>query len=273
MKSPIISAAQLNRRLDDPNLIILDCSPQSNVSGLKPEFGNTVIKNARYFDIDTDFSDLTSGLPHTLPSPEQFGKNCRKLGLDNSSEIVVYDNLGIYTSPRVWWMFRAMGHDRIAVLDGGLSAWVKSGYPTQTAHDTAKKSGNFTARFKPELVSDLDFVKQNLTAKEALIIDARSRERFIGTVPEPRAGVRSGNIPGSVNIPFEEVLDNRKFKEKEELRAVFKEVNDPSKELVFSCGSGITACILLLASELVLDQKKSVYDGSWAEWGSREKNS
>ncbi len=143
MKSPILSAAQLHRKLDDPNLIILDCSPQSNMSGLKPEFENTVIKNARYFDIEEDFSDLTSGLPHTLPSPEQFQENCRKLGLDNSSEIVVYDNLGIYTSPRVWWMFRVMGHEKIAVLDGGLSAWVKAGFPTQTEHDIAKKSRQF----------------------------------------------------------------------------------------------------------------------------------
>ncbi|MCC8359763.1 sulfurtransferase [Salinimicrobium sediminilitoris] len=273
MKSPVLSAAQLHRKLDNPNLIILDCSPQSNMSGLKPEFQNTVIQNARYFDIEEDFSDLTSGLPHTLPSPEQFQENCRKLGLDNSSEIVVYDNLGIYTSPRVWWMFRVMGHEKIAVLDGGLSAWVKAGFPTQTEHDTAKKRGNFTAHFQPELVSDIDFVKQNLTKKEALIIDARSRERFNGTVPEPREGVRSGNIPGSVNIPFEEVLKDGKFKEKEELRSIFKEVNDPSKELVFSCGSGVTACILFLAGELVIDQKKSVYDGSWAEWGSREENS
>lgn len=273
MTSPVITPTQLHRMLYHPNLIILDCSPQSNVSGLKPEFENSVIKNAGYFDIEGDFSDLTSGLPHKLPSPEQFEQNCRKLGIDNSSEIVVYDNLGIYTSPRAWWMFRVMGHEKVAVLDGGLSAWIKAGYPTQAAHDKAKSSGNFIAHFKPELFSDLDFVKQNLSKKEALVIDARSRGRFKGIVPEPRAGVRSGNIPGSVNIPFEDVLENGKFKEKEELRAIFKEVNDPAKDLVFSCGSGITACILFLAGELVLDQKKSVYDGSWAEWGSREMHS
>lgn len=272
MTNPVISATQLNKILDHPDLIILDCSPQSNMSGLKAEYENTVIKNARYLDIEEDFSDLASGLPHTLPSPEQFEENCRKLGIDNSSEIVVYDNLGIYTSPRVWWMFKIMGHDKVTVLNGGLTAWAELGFPTQKEHNTATKTGNFTANFRQELVKDIGFLKQNLTKKEALIMDARSRERFQGLVAEPREGVRSGNIPGSVNIPFEEVLENGKFKEKEELKSVFRGVNDPSKELVFSCGSGITACILFLAGELALDQKKSVYDGSWAEWGSRVKN-
>ncbi|MGB7843329.1 MAG: sulfurtransferase [Salinimicrobium sp.] len=272
MSNLIISAAELNEKIKDHNLIILDCSPETNKAGLEPDFENTKIKGARYFDLENDFCNPDSSLPNTLPTPEQFTENCRKLGINNSSEIILYDNLGIYSSPRVWWMFKIMGHDGVAVLNGGLAAWMQLGLPTQTEHSTGTKAGNFTANLRLELISDLDFIKQNLTSKEALIIDARSPGRFDGLIPEPREGLRSGNIPGSINIPFQDVLENGKFREKDELKSIFREVKDPSKELVFSCGSGITACILFLAGELVLDHKKSVYDGSWTEWGSRVKN-
>ncbi|MDT0651687.1 sulfurtransferase [Autumnicola edwardsiae] len=260
MNFPIIGAKQLKDKLENQNLIILDCSPKSNKAGLNSNYGNEKIEGARYFDLKNDFSDPGSNYPNTLPTSEQFSENCRKLGISNSSEIIVYDNLGVYTSPRVWWMFNVMGHNDVSVLNGGL--------PTKTNYASNIELGNFTSNFRKEMISDFDFIKKNLIKKNALIIDARNQDRFNGVIAEPREGLRSGNIPNSINIPFQDVLENGKFKEKNQLRLVFKDIDNESKKLVFSCGSGVTACIVYLASELILNNKKSLYDGSWTEWGS-----
>lgn len=268
MNCPIISAKKLKEKLDNQNLIILDCSPKSNMAGLNSDFGNEKIEGARYFDLKNNFSDPSSIYPNTLPTSEKFVENCRKLGISNSSEIIIYDNLGVYTSPRVWWMFNVMGHNNVSVLNGGLPEWIKLELPTQTKYASNIEIGHFTPNFRKEMISDFDFIKKNLIKKNALIIDARNQDRFNGVIAEPREGLRSGNIPNSINIPFQDVLENGKFKEKNQLRLVFKDIDNESKELVFSCGSGVTACIVYLASELILNNKKSLYDGSWTEWGS-----
>lgn len=271
MNNLIISVEELNEKLEDKNLIILDCSTESNKAGLKSNFENVKIKGARYFDLKKDFSNPVSVFPNAIPTPDQFQTNCQKLGINNSSQIILYDNLGVYNSPRVWWLFRIMGHKNVSVLNGGLPEWIQEKFPTQETYKLDYVKGNFKSNFQANMISNLDFIKDNLENNEIIVIDARSAKRFNSLEPEPRKNLRSGNIPNSINIPFEKVLNNRKFKEQEDLIAAFKNIKTGSNKLIFSCGSGITACIVYLASELVLENNKSLYDGSWTEWGTLEK--
>lgn len=268
MTGSIVSVAWLRDHLNDPDLIILDASVRENKIGLKAEYEDVQIPGARFFDFEQAFSDTESELPNTIPGPEQFEKECRKLGVNRSSRIVVYDNMGIFTSPRAWWLLKTMGHAEVSVLDGGLPAWVAEGCQIEPIQRKEYNEGDFTVDFNPDLVRDINFVNDNLDQKEALIVDARSEGRFNGTAPEPREGMRSGHIPHSVNIPFQKVLDNGKMKSKADLMEVFNTIDHHDKPLVFSCGSGITACIIMLASEQVLNNKKAVYDGSWSEWAA-----
>ena len=190
------------------------------------------------------------------------------MGINQNSKIVVYDNLGIYTSPRVWWMFKTMGHQEVAVLNGGLPEWVKKGYATTSIQQNTYKKGNFKATLNSDVVLNFEAMQSCSTNREAIIFDARSKGRFEGTAPEPRAGLRSGSIPNSLNLPWKEVLKNGKFKSKKALKEIFSKIKK-EESMVFSCGSGLTACIILLAAELVNDNPKRVYDGSWTEWAQR----
>jgi len=266
MISPIVSSGWLNENLDNPDLILLDASQPSNTTDDKHE----QIRGARVFDIKNNFSDKSSNFPNTFPSEEQFENECQKLGIHGSSIIVVYDSKGIYTSPRVWWMFKTMGHNNIAVLDGGFPDWKSKGFQTENRVEKKYTEGDFIAKLIPNRVRRIDFIKENLNKNESVVVDARSSDRFNSLVPEPRVELRRGNIPNSINIPFQDVLKNRLFKSKEELKAVFSKEDLVNKRLVFSCGSGITACIVLLATDLVFEADKSVYDGSWTEWAQLE---
>ncbi|WP_372769185.1 sulfurtransferase [Lutibacter sp.] len=265
--NPIISAKWLFENLENPNLVILDASPRENKSNLIPEFTNIKIEGAHYFDMEGVFLDKENAIPNMIPNERVFEEECRKLGINNDSLIVVYDNLGIYTSPRVWWLFKVMGHAEITVLDGGLSAWKKEYYPTESIAKNEIFSGNFTAKYHADLVADAITLLENIDSKKMLVVDARSQERFGGLIPEPRENMLSGHIPNSINLPFEKVLNNGKMKPEKELKKIFKNLNIENQPLAFTCGSGITACIILLASELILENKKVLYDGSWAEWG------
>ena len=268
MLKPIVSAKWLFENLSDPDLILLNASPSSNVSGLKSELDEIQIASSRLFDLKKNFSDKKSDLPNTLLSAKDFQKEVRKLGINQNSKIVVYDNLGIYTSPRVWWMFKTMGHQDVAVLNGGLPDWVKKGYATESIQQDTYKKGNFTASLNSDMVKNFEAMQSCSLNQEAVIFDARSKGRFEGTAPEPRAGLRSGNIPNSLNLPWKEVVKNGKFKSKKALKEIFSTVKKEER-IVFSCGSGLTACIIFLAAELVVDNPKSVYDGSWTEWAQR----
>ncbi|MGK0365285.1 MAG: thiosulfate/3-mercaptopyruvate sulfurtransferase [Saprospiraceae bacterium] len=264
MQQSIVSTDWLQSHLDNPDLIILDATQEKNKQDIQ-------IKGARYFDIKKVFSDTNSAYPNMLADAVQFEKGCRVLGINKSSQIVVYDNVGIYTSPRVWWMFKTMGHENVAVLNGGLPVWRKHNFETENVQSRIYKTGDFAANFNQKNVKDFEFVKGNISNPNALVIDARSAGRFNGTTPEPRAGLRGGHIPKSVNIPFMDLLDEEgKYKSKEDLQKVFNSVISDDKPLIFSCGSGITACVVLLASEGVLENEKAVYDGSWTEWAQRE---
>ncbi len=259
MKNPIVSADWLHQHLDDPDIIILEARLDQ-----KP---NLQIKGARLFDIKNNFSDTSNPLPNTFPSAMQFTSECQKLGINQNSTIVVYDTLGIYSSPRAWWMFKAMGHQNVFVLDGGLPEWIAAGYATENQDKTTYPKGDFVAKFQPQLIKNKEQIFMNIESKEAVLMDARSTDRFSASHEEPRAGLRSGHMPNSLNVPFTELQRDGKYKSAAELKEI---LNLKDKPLWFTCGSGITACIVLLACELISDNPKAVYDGSWTEWGGTE---
>lgn len=266
MESPLVSSTWLLNNLSDPDLVILDASQQDNKAGLVSDSSNLQIIGARYFDIKHKFSAVNSPFPNTLLTQEEFQEQCRELGLNTTSKLVVYDNLGVYTSPRVWWMFKLMGFDNVAVLDGGLPDWISQGNQVESVQNQTFKKGSFQAVFDVCKIRDNHFLTKNLNQKKALVIDARSAGRFNGITPEPRKGLRGGHIPNSINIPYTDVLEDGKFKTKNQLIALFNNFKIENNLLVFSCGSGITACIVLLAASLVLENKKALYDGYWTEW-------
>jgi thiosulfate/3-mercaptopyruvate sulfurtransferase len=268
MKKPIVSTSWLKVHLDDADLIVLDASQQVNQANVESQFQDIQIKGARYFDIKNDFSDTTNPLPNTLPNPEAFAKAARKMGINNDSKIVIYDSLGMYSSPRAWWLFKIMGHENVWVLNGGLPEWAKLGYGVEKFEKRAYNMGNFESKFNPEMVKNKEQILENIATKEAVLIDARSEDRFLGETKEPREGLRSGHIPGSINIPYSTLLKDGKFLTNEELAKILPQDNKP---LLFSCGSGVTACIDLIAYELIGNTNpKAVYDGSWTEWGQIE---
>jgi len=269
MTSPIVSSQWLSNNLRNSNVVILDASLKKNVSGEKSKLQEIQIKGALFFDLKEKFSDKKNEFPTMFPTAEQFENECRKLGINKSSTIVVYDNIGIYTSPRVWWMFKTMGHEKVFVLNGGLPDWIQQGFDTESIKEQEELQGNFKVNFKPEKVKYFGFVKSNLETKNVLVVDARSSDRFNSLVPEPRADLRRGNIPNSINIPYADVLENGKFKSASELKIIFEPLEKEERPIVFSCGSGITACILLLANSMVNSSEMVVYDGSWTEWAQR----
>lgn len=265
MTHPILNCKQLQERLPDEHLIVLHVC--QNAGQLDKD--ELQIPGARIFDLDA-FSDLQSPFPNTLPSATQFQAECQKLGINQTSTIVVYDKPGIYLSPRVWWMFKTMGHEHVYVLDGGLPAWLEQGYDTEPIQKRTYSPGDFQAHFDQHQVKDFAFILSNLQEKHALVIDARSAGRFAGTAPEPRENLRSGHIPISVNIPYTGVLKDGHFRPLNELTQLLEPLQHEKRPLVFTCGSGVTACIVLLACEMVLPHEKAIYDGSWTEWATKQ---
>ncbi|NXY93733.1 sulfurtransferase [Streptomyces sp. BR123] len=227
------------------------------------------LPGARPFDLDGPLSDHTSPLPHTMPGPREFTEAVRALGLHDTDTVVVYDAQGIYSSARAWWMLRAMGFDRAAVLDGGLPAWIAAGHPVEpvpAAYDGPP--GTFTARPRPGLIADSGTVAAALSDPAAAVLDARTRQRYAGTAPEPRPGLRGGHMPGSVSLPFGELQrDDGLMRPPNELRTAFETAAGDREQLYFSCGSGVTACVLALGATLAGYRDLAVYDGSWSEWG------
>ncbi|WP_434036167.1 sulfurtransferase [Formosa sp. 4Alg 33] len=271
MNPSIVSASWLNDKLNTENVIILDCTLKNQLLKQPLDIQNIQIKNARYFDLKFKFSDLSDPFPTAYPSPSQFEEEAQALGINANSTIVVYDANGIYSSPRVWWLFKSMGHQEVYVLNGGLPEWISKGFPTETKTESNYSEGNFKANLNPEIVRRFDDVFNNLTTKKELVVDVRSEDRFNGVVKEPREGLRSGQIDNSINIPYTKVLNNGKFESEDHLKQLFKPLKDEDRPIVFSCGSGITACVMYLASEGILKNKKAVYDGSWTEWGEKVK--
>tara|TARA_Y100000589_G_C27104173_1_gene609349 strand:- start:28 stop:852 length:825 start_codon:yes stop_codon:yes gene_type:complete len=266
----VVSVDWLDEHIKDENLILLDASFPKAGGNESSELDNISIPGARFFDLKGSFSDTSSSFPNTMPSEEQFERECKKLGINQDSILIVFDNKGIYSSPRIWWMFKIMGHDKVSVLDGGLPEWVKKGFGTCRREIKIYEPGNFKAHFHTKFVKRYEDMLNNIISDTFTVVDARSEGRFNGTEKEPRASLKSGNIPNSVNIPFTEVLENGKFKSASQLKKIFDTKCSGSKDLIFTCGSGLTACIILMASELAYKKSRFVYDGSWTEWAEKQ---
>ena len=268
--SPLVSVQWLAENLNAENLVILDASmkPVTPVGNDSSQADASCIKGALRFDFDNDIRDKNTDLPHTMPPAEFFTEEMQKLGINQDSAIVVYDYVGVYASPRAWWMFRAMGHDQVAVLDGGLPAWKKQNLPCgDQPEKIAKQRGNFVSRPQAGLFCDSAHVQEALADSHFAVLDARSEGRFKGVDPEPRAGLRGGHMPNSINLPFANVVVDGFVLPPAQLESVFSKLVNKQQNLIFSCGSGVTACIDALAAELAGYQNISVYDGSWSEWG------
>jgi thiosulfate/3-mercaptopyruvate sulfurtransferase len=267
----LVETSWLDERLDAPDIIILDGSmhlPTANRDAFA-EYKASHIPAAMFFDIN-DIADEKSSLPHMLPSAAKFASRMRKMGIGDGMRIVVYDSEGLYSAARVWWMFRAMGHQDVAVMNGGLKKWKAEGRPVTDEVTQLRTPRHFTARLHAELVRDRDDVMALLASKTTTqIVDARAAARFKGEVPEPRAGLRSGHIPGSKNVPFATLLNaDGTLKSESELAEIFKAAGvDPMKPVVASCGSGVTAGVIALALAKLGQTNAAVYDGSWTEWG------
>jgi thiosulfate/3-mercaptopyruvate sulfurtransferase len=265
------TTAELAAAIGSPDLGVIDGSwhlPNTGRLGAV-EFPLGHIPGAVYFDIDR-VADVGSGLPHMLPRPDAMAREMTALGLGDGMRFVIYDVLGLYAAARVWWTLRAYGASDVRILDGGLSKWIAEGRPLETG--AARPSPRpFTPRLDPGFVASLDEVRQALATGSAQVVDARPAERFRGHAPEPRPGLKSGHMPGSLNVPFAEIVEHGRLKPAEALRAVFAEHRvDLSRPVITTCGSGVTAAILALAVEEAGGRLAGLYDGSWAEWGGRD---
>jgi thiosulfate/3-mercaptopyruvate sulfurtransferase len=265
-----IATAELASELGDPDLGLIDASwhlPNTARIGAA-EFRVQHIPGAVFFDIDL-IADQEQGLPHMLPKPEALAKAMSALGLGDGMRFVVYDALGLYAAARVWWTLRAYRVEDVRILDGGLPRWIKEGRPLETG-DAHPKPRPFAPRAADGFVASLEGVRAALASGSAQVVDARPAERFRGAVPEPRPGVKSGRIPGSLNLPFVEIIEHGSLKSPDALKAAFAEHKvDLNKPIITTCGSGVTAAILALAVEEAGGAVAGLYDGSWAEWGSR----
>jgi thiosulfate/3-mercaptopyruvate sulfurtransferase len=269
MENPFVSTDWLASRLADPSTVIVDGSWFLPAANRKPyeEYLAGHIPGAVYFDID-EIADKSTGLPHMLPSPEVFAREVGKLGIGDGMTIVVYDESGLFSAPRVWWEFQAMGARDVRILEGGGPKWRAEGRPLESGL-TQREPATFTPEFHPELVRDFDDVKTAIAARGQLA-DARPAGRFAGRDPEPRPGLKSGHMPGAVSLPAMELVRDGGLKPMAELRAMIAAAGvDLDKPVITSCGSGATAATLLLALKLAGAKDVAVYDGSWAEWGAR----
>ncbi|MGC9402894.1 sulfurtransferase [Vibrio genomosp. F10] len=268
---PLVTAQWLKEQQDNPNLVILDASINFKIPSETAKDTINKIPNALRFDYDKDFSDPSSSLPHMMPSEDRFNESAKKIGMNNESVIVVYDNSGTFASPRAWVMLKAMGHENVYVLDGGLTAWKQAGYETDKSYATPQEPGDFSGTLNSDYFVSADTVLSQINNSASLTVDARGRARFNAETEEPRAGIRSGHIPNSICQPFAELMNEERLKPVEQLKSILETSIDPTKDrYIFSCGSGVTACIVLLACELCGYKNMSVYDGSWTEWGQRE---
>jgi thiosulfate/3-mercaptopyruvate sulfurtransferase len=269
-----ISHTSENRQNDaislSKSIILLDASipPVGKMNQPDKQWPDHTLPSAQRFDLNKNFSDLSNPLPHSMPSAEHFQQQVQLLGIPENSQIVVYDNQGIFSAARAWYMFKSMGHNNIAVLDGGLPAWLAAGFPTLPSPSKAKVCNTFNANFTQQYFCSSDEVYKQTLSGEQLILDARASSRFEGRVAEPRAGIRSGHMPNSVNLPFSDLLNNGLLLPVDTLKEKFKKLNSQNKPMIMSCGSGVTACVLALVADICNFKKVKVYDGSWSEWGA-----
>lgn len=267
----LVSTEWLFDHLDDPSIAVVDASwylPDMNRDP-KAEFAQGHIPGAQFIDLD-EISDQTSSLPHTMPSATYFASEMSRRGLGSEHSIVCYDGAGLFSAARFWWMCRAMGHETVAVLDGGLPKWSAENR-SLTREIVSRPIANFVANPVGQMCIDTDDVLAHMAKPGAQIADARGNPRFAAHEPEPRAGVRGGHIPGSRNVPYKAVLtETGEMRDPVGIRCAFEQQDlDPEKPIVTTCGSGVTAAILRLALHQLNAPDGGLYDGSWSEWGSR----
>ena len=266
-----VSTEWLDAHLGDPDLRVIDASWHLPTSPRKgdAEFREGHIPGAVFFNIDT-IADTSSGLPHMLPRPDVFAKAMGELGLGDGMRFVIYDSLGLFAAARVWWTLRAYGARQVFILEGGLPKWKHEGRPIEGGPANPKPAV-FTPRLDGDMVADVAKVKAALASGAAQVLDARPADRFEGRAPEPRTGLRSGHMPGALNLPYAEVLEHGQLKPKPALVETLKAHGvDLAKPVLTTCGSGVSAAILALAVEEAGGEMAGLYDGSWSEWGARE---
>jgi thiosulfate/3-mercaptopyruvate sulfurtransferase len=266
----VVSPDWLEQRLGDPGMRIVDASwyLPAQQRDPKAEYAAVHIPGAIFFDQDS-IADLSSGLPHTLPSPDAFAKAVGDLGIRETDTIIVYDGPGIFTAPRVWWSLRTMGARNVFVLDGGMDGWKADGRPV-TSDVPTPSPVIFTPTFRAEAVTSFQAMTDIVASGDRQIADARGPGRFTGEEAEPRAGMRSGHMPGAKSLPSGVFSQGGKLKSLEELRETIEAAGiDLSKPVVTTCGSGVTAAIISLALQSLGHADNTLYDGSWSEWGSR----
>ncbi len=270
MENPFVTTEWLAEHLNDSQIVVLDGSwhMPNATRNAQAEYLAGHIPGAVFFDID-GVADTASKLPHMLPTPAEFARMVGALGISDTMTIVVYDELGLFSAPRVWWTFKVMGAPDVRILSGGGPQWRAERRPTEAGLVTRQRQ-KFTPTFKADLVADFDLVRARSQDSAAQIADARPAPRFHAEAPEPRAGLRSGHIPNSLNVPVSLLTEAGQMRSPEELRTVLTDRGiDLSKPVITSCGSGITASTLALALQLAGADKVALYDGSWAEWGGR----
>lgn len=267
--SALVATDWLAAHLDQVRVIDANWYMPGDPRDAKADYRAGHIPGAVHFDIDA-IADHTTGLPHMMPSADDFARAVGAMGIGNTDTVVVYDHAGLFAAARVWWMFRAMGHDRVKVLDGGLPKWTHEGRALET-RIPGPEPKTFRAALHHELIRDFDAVMGVVANKNAQMVDARSRARFLAQEPEPRAGVRGGHMPGASNVHFRSLLNaDGTFKPPAELRTIFQQAGvDLQKPIVTTCGTGVTAAIVMLALGEIGTHDVALYDGSWTEWGGR----
>jgi 3-mercaptopyruvate sulfurtransferase SseA len=267
----VVSADWVEKHLGTPGFKVVDASwyLPAHKRAAKEEYVAGHLPGAVFFDQDV-IADHSTGLPHSLPSPEFFAAEVGKLGISETDTIVVYDGMGFFSAPRVWWMLRTMGAKDVYVLDGGLDGWKAEGRALETG-TTAPETAVFTPKFRADKVIPFDTMREIVDDGSAQIADARGAGRFTGEEAEPRAGMRSGHMPGARSLPATSLSANGRFKDVATLKTMIADAGiDLSKPVVTSCGSGVTAAVIMLALESVGHDDNALYDGSWSEWGSRQ---
>ncbi len=272
MTAPLVTTEWLADHLHDADLRIVDGTwhmPQLKRDA-RAEFADAHIPGAVFFDIDA-IADTSTSLPHMLPGEAQFADAVGALGIGSGDRVIVYDVRGVISAARVWWTFRAFGHDAVAVLDGGFAKWRAEGRPIESGEPTPTRR-RFAAKRRPELVRAFEQMRANLSSHREQVVDARSHGRFVGTEPEPRAGLRGGHIPGSLNVPYEQLYRaDATLRPPDEIKRLFEAAGvDLNKPIVTTCGSGVTASVLALGLHVMGRPDVAVYDGSWTEWGGRD---